>query len=211
MTGWFSVPAHSDANLLATLRMQFFPWVLAAISGTAAAANYQAASNLVQLTNPIILGLCNVIPQVSARGRAGRGSRYAVAHRPTPYMVGRSSGVCLLRRARCSTRQRIAATLWARVCLYASGLGGASDDTERRFHLSWRDGLFLLARDRKVHLAMRINFGGLVASLLLGLPLIAIFGLMGSCLALFATSCLRAAMAYHTLNNVIWHEPRRYA
>ena len=63
----------------------------------------------------------------------------------------------------------------------------------------------------KVRLAMRINLGGLVASILLGLPLTAVFGIIGSCFALFGASCVRAAMAYYVLNSVTWHARRRYA
>jgi O-antigen/teichoic acid export membrane protein len=55
------------------LRLQLFPWVLAATSGTVATAAYQAASNIASLMNPISLGIGNAIPQAAAQARLSTG------------------------------------------------------------------------------------------------------------------------------------------
>jgi O-antigen/teichoic acid export membrane protein len=55
------------------LRTQLFPWILAAMAGTAATASFQAAVNIANLMNPIILGIGTVIPQAAAQARLAGG------------------------------------------------------------------------------------------------------------------------------------------
>ncbi len=55
------------------LRLQLFPWGLAATAGTAATAAYQAAVNIASLMNPISLGIGNAIPQAAAQARLTSG------------------------------------------------------------------------------------------------------------------------------------------
>lgn len=57
-------------GLLSNARMQVLPWALAIGAGPAAAAGFQAALNIVNLSNPFVMGLCNVIPQAAARAAA---------------------------------------------------------------------------------------------------------------------------------------------
>lgn len=54
-------------GLLAQMRVQVLPWLLALAAGTPAAAAFQAATNVVNLSNPVIMGLCNIIPSTAAR------------------------------------------------------------------------------------------------------------------------------------------------
>jgi O-antigen/teichoic acid export membrane protein len=49
------------------LRLQLFPWTLAATAGTAATAAFQAAANIANFMNPISLGIGNAIPQAAAQ------------------------------------------------------------------------------------------------------------------------------------------------
>ena len=56
------------------LRLQLFPWVLAATAGIAATATFQAASNVAAVINPIILGIGNAIPQAAAEARLSDGT-----------------------------------------------------------------------------------------------------------------------------------------
>ncbi|MGJ4941589.1 hypothetical protein ACQR1W_13530 [Bradyrhizobium sp. HKCCYLS1011] len=51
---------------LVLARFQLFPWVLAAVAGTAATASLQAGLNIANMMNPIIMGIGNAIPQVAA-------------------------------------------------------------------------------------------------------------------------------------------------
>jgi O-antigen/teichoic acid export membrane protein len=63
-------------GLLAQVRTTGLSWVLAAEASTAAVAGFQAASNIVNLANPIIIGLCNIIPQVASQASV-HGNRQA--------------------------------------------------------------------------------------------------------------------------------------
>ncbi len=55
------------------LRLQLFPWALAATAGIAATAGYQAAANVASFMNPISLGIGNAIPQAAAQARLTSG------------------------------------------------------------------------------------------------------------------------------------------
>ena len=64
---YFSVGKWSLVNYqLVLVRVQLFPWMLAAIAGTAATASLQAGLNIANMMNPIIFGIGNAIPQVAA-------------------------------------------------------------------------------------------------------------------------------------------------
>ena len=55
------------------LRLQLFPWALAATAGTAATAAFQAAANIANVMNPISLGIGNAIPQAAAHAHVTGG------------------------------------------------------------------------------------------------------------------------------------------
>jgi O-antigen/teichoic acid export membrane protein len=64
---YFSVGKWSIVNYeLVLVRAQLFPWMLAAIAGTAATASLQAGLNIANMMNPITFGIGNAIPQVAA-------------------------------------------------------------------------------------------------------------------------------------------------
>ncbi len=71
-------------SAISFLRLQICPWALAATSGPGAAAMFQAAMNLINVANPVVLGLSNIVPQIAAKalrgpddGEAERGSSEA--------------------------------------------------------------------------------------------------------------------------------------
>jgi O-antigen/teichoic acid export membrane protein len=55
------------------MRLQLFPWALAATAGTVATAAFQAASNIASLMNPISLGIGNAIPQAATEANLSHG------------------------------------------------------------------------------------------------------------------------------------------
>ncbi|KQT88368.1 hypothetical protein [Aurantimonas sp. Leaf443] len=58
------------SNVMGLGRVQTLPWLLALLCGTAAAGAFQIAMNIVNLSTPIVTGICNVVPQVAARALA---------------------------------------------------------------------------------------------------------------------------------------------
>jgi O-antigen/teichoic acid export membrane protein len=70
-------------NVVSILRVQVLLWMLAVYYGPATTGLLQAALNVVGVVNPIILGLCNVIPQTAARAQ-NQGKAHAW-HAARPY------------------------------------------------------------------------------------------------------------------------------
>lgn len=70
------------SNLVTTMRVQILIWLVAVAASSAMAAEFQASFNITNLVNPVLLGLCNLIPAVAAHasnagvGGAWRETRY---------------------------------------------------------------------------------------------------------------------------------------
>jgi O-antigen/teichoic acid export membrane protein len=56
-------------NIISLARMQGMTWLVAILFGPVEVGHFQAALNVANLANPVILGLCNVIPQAAAESR----------------------------------------------------------------------------------------------------------------------------------------------
>ena len=71
---YLSIGKWSIVNYeLVLIRVQLFPWILAATAGTAATASLQAGLNIANMMNPIIFGIGNAIPQVAAHAHRTEG------------------------------------------------------------------------------------------------------------------------------------------
>ena len=71
---YFSIGKWSIVSYeLVLIRVQLFPWILAATAGTAATASLQAGLNIANMMNPIIFGIGNAIPQVAAHAHRTEG------------------------------------------------------------------------------------------------------------------------------------------
>jgi O-antigen/teichoic acid export membrane protein len=64
-------------NAILFLNVRLYPWALAYAEGAAAAAGFQAMLNIVNLMNPLIIGLGNAIPQIASKARANEGLVHA--------------------------------------------------------------------------------------------------------------------------------------
>jgi O-antigen/teichoic acid export membrane protein len=64
-------------NAILLLNVRLYPWALAYAEGAAAAAGFQAMLNIVNLMNPLIIGLGNAIPQIASKARANEGLGHA--------------------------------------------------------------------------------------------------------------------------------------
>ena len=55
------------SNILGIAKTLSLPWLLVFAFGLATAGAFQIAANLANIANPIIIGVCNIVPQVAAR------------------------------------------------------------------------------------------------------------------------------------------------
>ncbi|PZW40798.1 O-antigen/teichoic acid export membrane protein [Humitalea rosea] len=184
--------------LLSSLRLQIPLWALAIGAGSAAAASFQAAMNVANLCNPIIVGLANIIPQTAAQARvkgnahAWRATRVYVVLTILPLALysgavlvapelslrllygAQSEYLGLTEAVRLLVIAGLAATLTEVVIAFLHGIG-------------------------EVPSALAINAIGTVATLVLAVVLIADLGLTGSCLALIGGSAARLVAAHYVL------------
>jgi O-antigen/teichoic acid export membrane protein len=184
-------------NVISVLRIQILPWTLAAAGGPAAAASFQATLNVINLANPVILGLCNVIPQTAARaqqsgGNAGawRAARIYI-FMGVPPILGYYALVILapalfLRIFYGANSPYLALTLDLQVLALAWAVSYATDMT-----CSYLHGV------NGARLALVINTYGLIAAGAIALPLIQTYGLMAGCFALLGANLVRLAASYH--------------
>lgn len=192
---WAIGGAFSLGNgLLAAGRTIILPWALAALGGSAAAAGYQAANNVVNLSNPLILGLANIIPQAAASA-CGEGYRHAwrtvrgYLFLAAPPILTYSVAVFVLpedalRLLYGEASQYVHLALPLRLLIMVSVTGFATEAVVAFLH-----GLALVRR------AALINAAGTATSLALAFPLIDRFGLIGGCAALLLANFVRLALA----------------
>jgi len=189
-------------NLLALLRVQILPWVLAAFGGIAAAGAFQAVLNIVNLTNPILLGLCNVIPQTAARAQQIGGNSEAWRAVRVYILMGAPPTFTYF--------ALIALVPW----LPLTVLYGANSPytsltlAVQVLALAWSIGYFAemicsyLHGVRRARLALITNLCGLLALVVLAPNLIKLYGLVGACLALTVANLVRLAAAAYVQKRV---------
>ena len=184
-------------NVVSALRIQIPPWTLAAAGGGAAAASFQAALNIVNLTNPVILGLCNVIPQTAARAQqsggnaeAWRAARVYIWMGVPPilgyYAVVLIAPALFLRIFYGAGSPYLALTFDLQILALAWAIGYATDMT-----CSYLHGV------NGARLALFINMFGMIAVAMMALPLIQTYGLTAGCIALLGANLVRLAASYH--------------
>jgi O-antigen/teichoic acid export membrane protein len=81
------------ANLLTNLSLHTAPWALFLLRGPAEAAGFQAVSNLLGVSHPIVLSLGNVVVPAAARARVAAG---LLAARRVALRHGTQAGLMLL-------------------------------------------------------------------------------------------------------------------
>jgi O-antigen/teichoic acid export membrane protein len=192
-------------NVAATLRIQIFPWILTILHGPVAVAPFQAALNVANVANPLLIGLCNIIPQTAAQAHS-KGKRQAwLAARPF-ILVGIPPAFlyCAL--------VLIAPTLVLQV-MYGSGSPYIEHtDAVRLLILAW---IVSYAADMTcsyLHgvdapkVAFRINALGAVMAFVLAVPLVMKLDLIGACIALLAASVARLAVSQALLSRLFANE-----
>jgi O-antigen/teichoic acid export membrane protein len=197
-------------NLVSILRIQIFPWLLMGLHGPTAVAAFQAALNIVQVNNPVILGLCNVIPQTAAQAHV-RGKREAwLAARPFAWLgVPPTFAYCAI--------ALIAPAMILQIIYGAQSSYLDNVTAVRLLTIAW---LISYAADMTCsylhgvdapNVAFAINASGAAAALLLALPLTITFGLTGSCVALVISSIVRLVASQTLMLRIFAHERPRPA
>lgn len=207
LTDFWSIGSWSLANnVISLLRIQILPWALAAAGGPAAAASFQAVINVVNLTNPIILGLCNIIPQTAARAQQSGGNAEAwraariymlIGAPPTfgYYAIAFMAPSLLLGIFYGSGSPYVSLTLAVQILVSAWGIGYLAEMT-----CSYLHGV------NGARLALVINSLGALSTVLLAPPLTQAYGLAGACLSLVGANLVRLAASYHIQKRITVNE-----
>ena len=176
---------------LVLVRVQLFPWLLAAVAGTAAAASLQAGLNIANMMNPIIFGIGNAIPQIAAHAHRSSGvlgaSRAAYGY--VLFGLGPILAICaagvlipdlLLRTVYGSSSPYLAVAIGLQLLAVAGVLDYIAEMISKTL-LGVQSG----------RLAFLVNIVATVAALVLALALIGPLGVFGACLALLIANLVR--------------------
>lgn len=204
--GWWSLAG----NLAAALRLQAVFWILAALSTKALPGLLLAGINIVNILNPLIIGLSNVIPQVSARAH-GQGEAAALRAAQPFALTGLSMAVALLAVV-AACPERVLSTIYGAGSIYADLAtpirllaGGAILSYVADMICSYFHGV------RAPKQAMTANLAGMTASLVTAAPLIVGFGLNGACLAFGTANAVRVVVSSMLLHRLLARESENEA
>lgn len=190
------------SNVLAVTRFQLLSWTLAIAYGVTATASYQAALNILNVANPIVFALLNMIPQFAAKAhQSGRSKAweaalsYAALGAPVIFVLYGSGFV------------DPKLVLWA---FYGSSSPYLElDGPVRLLVLAFMAGYatevicaFLHGIDSP-KFAMKINGVGILTSAAVGLPLIFAYDVMGAALATLISAIARLIAGHVILRRMI--------
>jgi O-antigen/teichoic acid export membrane protein len=207
---YLSVGKWSLANYqLVVLRGQLFPWMLAGTSGTAGTAALQAGANISGTMTPIILGIGNAVPQVTAQAHATGGVIGALRAASGYFLFGLAPilVICaaavlmpelLLRTVYGSSSPYLAAGVALQLLAVAGVLDYIADAATKT-----------LLGVQAGKLASLVNAVGVVAAAVLAVALIGRFGVVGACIGLLITNLLRAIGAMVAIAWLIAEEKSR--
>lgn len=194
-------------NLTGASRIQIVLFGLTALFGAAAAASFQAALNVINLANPVLLGLCNVIPQTAAQKfREGYGVAWQAAR---PYALAGAVPILLGYGALLLAPELVLRVVYGADSTYvdlvlpirilAAGwlLGYAADMV-----CSYMHGV------DAARLALLINALGAMSAAALFVPLAKSHGIAGSCVALAVSSLVRLIASQWILSRMIADDRR---
>ena len=204
---YFSVGKWSLVSYqLVLLRVQLFPWLLAAFAGTAATASLQAGLNIANMMNPIIFGIGNAIPQVAAHAHRTEGvlgaSRAAygyVLFGLGPILVICGAAVLMPDLLLHTVYGPASPYLAAAIGLQLLAVAGVLDYIAEMISKT-------LLGVQAGRLAFLVNVVAVVAALGLALALIAPLGVFGACLALLIANLVRVIGAVIAITWLISRE-----
>ncbi|WP_131195059.1 hypothetical protein [Lichenihabitans psoromatis] len=180
-------------NGLNIARTMCLPWLLTAMAGPAAAGAFQIGMNLVNVVNPIVSGVCNVVPQIASRAmrygyRAAWSASWPSIGVGLPLVAG-FMAILLIAPSQIlglvyGTRVDVALLLIPVRILAVGSLFYYIASTVCAYLLGVLRGRDALMADGVTTLAMT----------LMGPVFVAVFGIDGACAALVLTFALRAGV-----------------
>ena len=192
-------------NLTSASRVQIASIGLTSLSGAAATASFQVCMNVVSLANPVLLGLCNVIPQAAAQkfgdgyGTAWQASRSYALMGAAPMLL--CYGTLLL------VPELVLQLLYGADSPYAGLVVPI-----RILAVGWLLGYgadmacaFLHGVDA-ARLALLINGFGAISAAALFLPLALSYGIVGACIALSISGLVRLVAAQCIVARIVGQE-----
>jgi O-antigen/teichoic acid export membrane protein len=206
----FSVGKWSLINYqLVLVRGQLFPWVLAGAAGTAATASLQAGANISNMMTPIILGIGNAIPQVTAHAHRTGGvigaslAAYGyVLFGLSPILIISAAAVLmpelLLRALYGPSSPYLAAAMGLQLLAVAGVLDYIAEMISKT-----------LLGVQAGRLASLVNVLAVAAAAVLAFALIGRLGVFGACLGVLIANLVRATSAVLAITWLIADEKSR--
>ncbi|RXF70944.1 lipopolysaccharide biosynthesis protein [Hansschlegelia zhihuaiae] len=195
------------SNVVSSVRLLVSPWALAWLYGPAANALFQASMNIVAVANPIVTGLCNIIPQTAAResqhgvARAWRASRiYGFLGAPliaTVYGLAFALPQQTLRLIYGDGSPYVTLADAVRILVVGSALAYSTELICSFFH----------GVDRP-RAAFLTNAAGATSSAILAFPLIWVGGVDGACAVVAISNAVRLGASCFLLSRMIARDVR---
>ena len=190
------------SNVLGITRYQILGWALAVAYGASSTASYQATLNILNVANPVLIALLNLIPQLAARARASGTSRAWEAARNCAAL-----GAPIIFAVYCI------ALVEPRLILSAFyGAESPYNDLAgpvRVLVLAFMAGYATEAICSFLHgidaprAAVEINGIGVATAVAVGLPLIMIYGVMGAAAATLISAIARLVAGHVILKRIL--------
>jgi len=184
-------------------RVQLFPWILAALAGTAATASLQAVLTIANMMNPIILGIGNAVPQAAADAYRS-GGVIGASRAANSYILFGLGPILLIATAVVLMPELLLRTAYGPTSPYlgiAMGLqllavAGVLDYIAEMINKT-------LLGVQAGKLASLVNALALGVAAVLAFALIGPWGALGACLALLIANLMRATGAVIALSYLI--------
>jgi O-antigen/teichoic acid export membrane protein len=208
---YWSVGRWSLASSLVTaLRFNALIWMIGFAAGRAHVAEFQAAINVVNVINPVMVGLCNLIPQTAAHASGGG---VATAWRATRHYasLGFAPTVAYYAFVMVSPETMLwlfygAGSQYLDVTRSVQILGAAfSFNYVSEMVCSFLHGI------NSPRTALHINLVGTVVTILGFVPLVAAFGLPGAAMSLALANGIRLLFSFVTLKRLVFDADARPA
>jgi O-antigen/teichoic acid export membrane protein len=191
---------------LVLVRVQLFPWMLAAVAGTAATASFQAGLNIASMMNPIIFGIGNAIPQIAAHAHRSDGVHGAsrAAYRYVLFGLGPILVICaaavlmpdlLLRTVYGASSPYLAVAIGLQLLAIAGVLEYIAEMISKT-----------LLGVQAGKLAFLVNVVAAAVALVLALVLVGPMGVFGACMALLMANLVRVIGAVAAIGWLITRE-----